>query len=113
MRQAPKGLTEESKQLWRNILTEFPDEWTSRDYKILEVGLECLDRLNEVQEQINKEGLTVKDRFKQDKINPLLATERDCRSGFLQAMKQLSLEDVAEIYKKRIGRPPGSTRRGY
>ena len=105
MKQAPKTLSESSKQIWRDILTEYDTGWNSKDYNVLRIGLECLDRLSEIREEINKAGLTIN-----GKPNPLLSCERDARSGFIQSMRQLKLEEPDEK-KRKPGRPPGSKSR--
>ena len=56
------------------------------------------------QDQISREGLTIKDRFDQDKPHPLLASLRDARAQKLAALKALCL-DLEPM--KTIGRPPG------
>ncbi len=61
--------------------------------------LDCSD-------QISLQGLTVKDRFDQDKPHPLLASLRDARAQKLAALKALNLD--VEPLKSGPGRPPGS-----
>lgn len=55
-------------------------------------------------EQIEKDGLTILDRYGKPRAHPLLPTLRDARSAKLQALKALHL-DVEPV--KPIGRPPG------
>lgn len=105
MEQVPKTLSNSSKKIWKDILTEYDTGWNSKDYRILQVGLECLDRLNEIREEINKTGVSIN-----GKPNPLLSCERDARSGFIQAMRQLKLEEPDEK-KRKVGRPPNSVYR--
>ena len=57
------------------------------------------------QDQIAMEGLTVKDRFDQDKPHPLLASLRDARAQKLACLKALCLD--LEPLKSGPGRPPG------
>ena len=57
------------------------------------------------QEQIDKEGLTIIDRFDQVKAHPLLATIRDARSQKLAALKALNL-DIEPLHDGP-GRPGG------
>ncbi|MDA3918974.1 MAG: hypothetical protein PF690_18680 [Deltaproteobacteria bacterium] len=72
----------------------------AREYNITDPGGEALLRtfasafsleIN-CQEQIDKEGLTVVDRFEQLKAHPLLATLRDARSQKLAALKAMNLD---------------------
>ena len=55
---------------------------------------------------INKEGLTIKDRFDQIKAHPLCAVMRDARSQKLAALKALNLD--LEPLRDGPGRPEGS-----
>jgi P27 family predicted phage terminase small subunit len=73
---------------------------------VLAVACEALQRLRQAQEAIRADGLTVLDRFGQKKNHPALLTERDARSGFLTAIRQLGL-DLEPIYPGP-GRPGGS-----
>ena len=57
------------------------------------------------QEQIDREGLTIIDRFDQLKPHPLLTTLRDARSQKLAALKALNL-DIEPLHDKP-GRPGG------
>ena len=57
------------------------------------------------QDIINKEGLTVVDRFGQKKSHPLLTTIRDARSQKMLALKNLCL-DIEPLHD-RPGRPEG------
>ncbi len=71
-----------------------------REYNITDVGGEALLRTFasafsleiSCQEQIDKEGLTVLDRFEQLKPHPLLTTLRDARSQKLAALKTMNLD---------------------
>jgi len=73
--------------------------------EILRTGLEAYDRARSARETIDKTGLMVKDRFGAAKSHPLLPVERDARSSYLQALKQLNLD--IEPLKNGPGRPPG------
>ena len=57
------------------------------------------------QEQIDKEGLTIVDRFDQAKPHPLLAALRDARSQKLASLKALNLD--LEPLQSGLGRPKG------
>lgn len=46
------------------------------------------------QDQIDIDGLTILDRFKQVKVHPLLATMRDARSQRIMALKALNLDVI-------------------
>jgi phage terminase small subunit len=71
---------------------------------ILRTAAEAFDRMRSCRAAIDRDGETVLDRWQQTKAHPLLAAERDARSQFLLALKQLNL-DLEPIGK--IGRPGG------
>lgn len=62
-------------------------------------------RLRLAQEAIQRDGMTILDRFGQRKAHPLLPAERDARSQMLAALKALNL-DVEPLHD-RPGRPAG------
>jgi phage terminase small subunit len=104
----PKHLSRSSKQLWRDLTTEYSLD-DAAGLRILRSALESLDRAEAAREAIARDGLLIKDRWGQDKVNPLCAVERDARSSFLHAMKALSLD--LEPLRSGPGRPPDSERK--
>ena len=101
---APKHLSKESKKLFKAVVSEYAID-DSAGLKILVVALEALDRAQAAREQIDKEGMTVKDKYEQIKPHPLLACERDSRAAFLSGIKCLNLD--LEPLRDGPGRPPG------
>ncbi len=97
--QAPKSLSTASKQLWAAILKDNPSISGAARLKVLQVGLESLDRANSAKAIVDKTGEIVLDRFKQERVNPACAVERDARAQFLQAVKQLALKPNDEHLK--------------
>ena len=87
----PSHLSRESKHLWVEIVKEYVFD-DAASLSVLQAGLEALDRLRGCREQIDKEGLTISDRFGQQRPHVLLAAERDARSGLLQAFRLLGLD---------------------
>jgi len=65
---------------------------------------ELFIRMRQAQRDIAKNGLKVKDRFGQEKINPSVTIERDCINAIMRILKQLNL-DLEPL--KSVGRPPG------
>lgn len=88
---APSHLSKESKRLWVEIVKEYVFD-DAASLSVLQTALEARDRLQECRDLINKEGLTVLDRFGQTRPHPLLSAERDARSGVLQGFKMLGLD---------------------
>jgi P27 family predicted phage terminase small subunit len=99
----PDHLSREARKLWR----ELAEEWGIDDRAgtaILDKIGEAYDRANGARQAIDRDGLTITDRFGVEKPHPLLACERDARAQFLAGLKMLNL-DLEPI--KGIGRPPG------
>ncbi len=101
----PRHFSKEAKGLWKNILSEYDIE-DSAGLAILQTALEAFDRLKEAQKEIERNGMTMRDRWGQVKPNPLLPVERDSRAQFLQGLKALNLD--LEPLRDTIGRPGGT-----
>jgi P27 family predicted phage terminase small subunit len=101
----PRHLSAEAKLWWTKLSSEYSIQ-DDGGLLILQTAFEAFDRMRDAQQQIKKDGTTFKDRFKQIKVHPLLATERDARAQFLAAVKQLNLD--LEPLNDRPGRPSGS-----
>lgn len=96
--------TKEGKKLKKSILAEF--EISDRGgLEILDRAVESFNRMREAEAIIDKEGLTVVNRFGEAKEHPVLNTERKARAQFLLAIKQLNLDVLPPNH--RIGRPGG------
>jgi len=84
-----------------------------REYNITDPGGEALIRTFasafsleiSCMEQIDKEGLTILDRFEQLKPHPLLSTLRDARGQKMAALKAMNLD--LEPLHDGPGRPTG------
>ena len=100
----PVHFTSETKRIWREILDEY-DIDDSAGLRILRVALEAFDRAQAARATIDKDGMTVKDKFGQTKPHPLLPIERDSRAAFLAGLKALNLD--LEPLRDRPGRPAG------
>lgn len=97
-------IKKEAKKLKKSILSEF-DISDRGGLEILDRAIESFCRMREAEAIIEKEGLTVVNRFGEKKENPCLNTERKARSQFLLAMKMLNLDVSPPNHK--IGRPGG------
>jgi len=87
---APRHLSDESKRLWRSVLADY--ELEKRHEAVLLTALEALDRMRQAQAQLGKDGLTTTDRYGGIKAHPAVVIERDSRSAFLRAMRELGLD---------------------
>jgi P27 family predicted phage terminase small subunit len=100
----PSQLSAEAKAWWRKIIAEW--DLDVAGLLILGSAMECLDRMREAQEIIQKEGITVTDRFGQEKQHPATLVERDSKAGLLRHLTALHLD--IEPLNSRPGRPAGS-----
>ena len=101
----PENLSQAAKKLWQKIQGEYQIT-DSGGLSILTTALEAWDRMKQCEQTLKNDGLTVSDRFGQQKISPLCAVERDARSQFLAAIKMLNLD--LEPLRDGPGRPEGS-----
>lgn len=97
-------ITKEGKKLRKSILSEF-DFSDQAGLEILDRAVESFCRMREAEAIIDKEGLTIVNRFGEKKEHPCLNTERKSRGQFLLAIKQLNLDVLPPNH--RIGRPGG------
>jgi len=86
---APEHLSDEARALWDEVLASFELETHHR--AILASGLEALDRMRQAQEAIASDGAYVEGRFGM-KAHPAIAVERDSRTAFLRAVRELGLD---------------------
>ena len=101
--EAPGHLSEDSRRTWKELIENF-DISDPEGLDILRFGLEARDRATRAREEIDKQGMTVVDKWGQVKPHPLLTAERDARASYLAALKQLGLEkDPAKM--RGPGRP--------
>ena len=100
----PKGLSTAAKALWKRLASDY-EITDEAGLLLLQTGLEAFDRMRLAQEAIQRDGMTVLDRFGQRKAHPLLPAERDARAQMLAALRALNL-DVEPLHD-RPGRPAG------
>jgi hypothetical protein len=90
----PTHLAEEGAGLFRRIQTEFAiDDIGS--IELLVTALEAHQRCRVARLQIDKEGMTIVDRFGISQPHPLLKTEASARGQYLAALRALNLEPPA------------------
>jgi P27 family predicted phage terminase small subunit len=100
---APGHLTKEGKRIFKAICSEYQIEDIA-GLRILRIALESFDRAQAAREAIDREGMTIQDKFGQIKPHPLLPTERDSKAAFLSGLRALNLD--LEPLRDR-GRPGG------
>lgn len=96
---APAHLSKEAKGIWSATLRDYDLE--ARHLAILTVALEAYDRMREAQEAVRRDGAYIEGRFGM-KAHPGLSIERDSRTAFLRAQRELGLDLEAPA----ASRPP-------
>jgi P27 family predicted phage terminase small subunit len=102
MRRAPKHLSDEARQIWREVNSKW--DLQEHELAILKTGLEAFDRMNTARKLIEKHGLVYVTNTQNLRKNPACDLECKARTGFLAAFRQLGLE-VPDEEKRRPGRP--------
>jgi P27 family predicted phage terminase small subunit len=93
---APRHLrSREARRLWRSTVKDFALE--AHQLALLESACKSLDRLVEAREQIDRDGITVKDRFGQLREHPATKIERDSRIALARLLRELQLTDEADL----------------
>jgi hypothetical protein len=95
------GFSNEGQNLFKKLVHEYQIE-DAGGLAILRTAIDAFDRMKKAKAQIDVEGMAIKDKWGQLKAHPLCAVERDSRSQFLAALKQLNF-DIEPL--KAIGRP--------
>jgi len=94
----PKHLNKEGKKLYKAVLEEF--ELQSHEQAILTQACECLDRIYQAREVIQKnDSAFYNDRFGKPKVHPALETEKKFKTLFYRLLRELglSLEDTSRV----------------
>lgn len=87
----PDHLTAAARDWWLALVADYAI--TDRaGLLLLTQAAEAWDRARECREAIKRDGVTYTDKAGQPKPHPLLSVERDCRAGFLAAMKHLHID---------------------
>ena len=86
----PAHLSELAVEKWYQTLADFDLE--AHDLERLQIALEAWDRCNQAREILAEKGLTYDDRFGQPRSRPEVAIERDSRTAFMRAWRELGLD---------------------
>lgn len=98
----PKHLSRRMQAYWRAIVSDFL--LAPHQLELLRRTCEAADRADEARELLDKQGLTVTDRYGQTKPHPAVNIERDARLALARLIRELALspEEPPEPH----GRPP-------
>src|SRR6516164_5652364 len=102
-RSPPAHLSEDMRDWWQQIGSTYVLE--SHHWKVLQTCCESWDRLQQARQVLSEEGLTIETKDSR-KAHPAVAIERDARSQFLIALRQLDLDVEMPKTDKPQWRPP-------
>ena len=88
---APKHLQAATKRWFNHVVAEWPD-LEQHHVRLLTIAAETWDRLTQAREVIADKGLTFDDRFGTPRARPEVAIERDCKTAFMRAIRELDLD---------------------
>jgi hypothetical protein len=98
----PAHLSAESAGLWRWCVAEY--ELHEGHLVILRGALESLDRAEEARVLVDRQGVTVLDRYEVAKVNPAVVVQRDALAAAHRALRQLDLEGEPDPLNSQRGR---------
>jgi P27 family predicted phage terminase small subunit len=88
---APSHLSEDSKALWRSLLSEY--DFEPHELKLLRGALEAWDRAQQARKAIRRHGLTYESKpHGAPRPRPEVAIERTSIRTFSTLMRQLGIE---------------------
>ena len=96
----PDHLQSSGRALWSSTVAD----WNLQESELvtLATACACADRLAEIREQIEAEGVLITDPSERKRSNPLLAAEAQIMGVQLRAWKML---DLVMREKPKVGRP--------
>ncbi len=110
MKRAPKDL-QPATQKWVNYCMK---SWNIDQHyeRILILAAQAWDRCQQARGEIQKDGITIKDRYSAIKVHPAVAIERDSRLAFARLIRELQLDSEPPpeearkpiLYKNKIER---------
>jgi hypothetical protein len=99
-----KALSPEAKAWAGQLIEEFTID-DAAGLMLVQLAAEALDTMRAAQTEIERDGLTVLDRFSQRKQHPSVLVERDARTAVQRSLKALNLDITPP--NTALGRPPG------
>jgi P27 family predicted phage terminase small subunit len=86
----PSILGERGRDLWARVLVDY--ELAAAELAVLEAACASYDRLHEAQATLNRDGLTVLDRYDAPKAHPMTAVVRDATTLLARCLRQLDVD---------------------
>ena len=87
----PKGFSPGAVRFWQAVVADY-DVSDSAGLELLSQACACLTEIDELSEQIRKDGLTAKGYRGQPRPHPLLKAKAEARRQFLACIKTLRLD---------------------
>ena len=88
----PNGLNEESQTLWCDVVGKY--ELGAHELSLLRSAVKALTQLRAGQSELEREGVTTRDRFDQVREHPSVKTLQILDSQFRANIGQLGLQDA-------------------
>jgi P27 family predicted phage terminase small subunit len=98
---APSHLNSETAAWWRAVVSDFELEPHHR--RLLQAACEAWDRCQQARAAISDHGLTFTDERGMVRSRPEVQIERDSRTAFMRAVRELDLESDGP---REVFRPP-------
>jgi phage terminase small subunit len=106
----PNGLIEEAQNLWGEIVTKY--ELGEHELSLLRSAVKALTALRKVQAEIERDGATVHDRFRQVHAHPSVKTLQILDSQFRANLADLGLADADAELEKAQEKPATFNKNG-
>lgn len=87
----PASISAEGKKWWTRIVEEYAVD-DAAGLLLLEEAMRAFDDTRKAQAILEREGMTLKDRFGQQRQHPASLTLRDSRNLMLRSLKALNLD---------------------
>jgi hypothetical protein len=104
MKKSGRTLSPEAQAWGRELVDAFEID-DAAGKLLLQTALEAFDSMRQAQTLIERDGLTLKDRFGQVRLNPAALALRDARTALLRSLRALNLDIQTP---GPIGRPAGT-----
>jgi P27 family predicted phage terminase small subunit len=100
---------------WVAGILDAAEDISESERLLLIKGAEAYDRSETARRRIERDGIVIEDRFKQQRPHPAIKIEHDSRAAFARVCAQLGLDDTdtgdVEFYRangRRLERRKGS-----
>lgn len=87
---APSHLSKSAITWWNEVVSRWVLE--PHHIKVLQAACEAWDRMQQARRIIDKHGILIQNRYGNLTANPAVAIEKDSRTAFLRAVRELDLD---------------------